>query len=222
MKREGRQHGMIRTHMILPNNKHYTQFQSPHHSNEGILGRVAAKPTNHSKSTWKVGKSRGKDKGKGGQKVKAFDVGMNHRLVSWRVVDDKGYHGMNYVGVSASDVLGHLSNYYHDYEDEDHEGVDVDEHDCYHDSDDSFGVSDELKIGSCSVAVAVVEEREEIVDGGKEIDIDEAVNDDDDDDMGMYDFVDDDMGFCDVGFVIQQIDGDSDEGWCLVGELGED
>ncbi|KAJ1399567.1 hypothetical protein SESBI_30215 [Sesbania bispinosa] len=59
MKREGRQHGMVRTFRILPsplNPKPNTRFDSP--PTAGLFTKVPSKPTNHSKFTGKCGTPR--------------------------------------------------------------------------------------------------------------------------------------------------------------------
>lgn len=117
---------------------------------------------------------KAKDKGKGTQKIRHSDLTLNRRLISCKVVDHKGHHGLNYVGVSASEVLRHLCNY------DDDDGSEYDED---VDEEDQFVVGD---------GVLPNEDEEE----------------------------EEDMGFCDVGFVIEQLDGE--DGWCLVGELGDD
>ncbi|OVA20510.1 hypothetical protein BVC80_1065g62 [Macleaya cordata] len=216
MKREGRQHGMVRSYMIVPtplnprlNSRAVNQFDT--RPTAGLFTKVSTKPTNHSKFTGKCGKSKctgchvhpackSKDKTKGTQKLKSIDVAMNHKLISWRVVD-KG-QGLNYRGISATAVLGQLSNDHWD----DHVDDDDDHHDDGHVDDvyddDSPVLADELPTVSLHVA------KEEGASSGG---IEEEEKDDDDDDD------DDHMSFCDVGFVIDQVDGDED--WCLVGEL---
>ncbi|CAN6575062.1 unnamed protein product [Malus baccata var. baccata] len=139
MKREGRQHGMVRTHRILPEpwnprpaTRHVNKFESP--PTAGLFAKVPTKPTNHSKFTGKCGKpkctechihpaSKAKDKTKGNRKLKSSDVVSNHRLVTWRVVD--GQPGLNsQLGLSATGLLDRLSrDYEKDYDDgdDDHE-----------------------------------------------------------------------------------------------------
>ncbi|KAF9623129.1 hypothetical protein IFM89_037645 [Coptis chinensis] len=206
MKREGgQQHGMVRnckispSPIINPNPNSYSKLI--------INTPLTSRPTNHSKFTGKCDRAKGiryyvhptcksKDKGKGTYKIRSSDVAVNQKLVSWRAVDSKRHQGLNYVGVSANEFLGRLSNYYHDDDDDyDDEGeVDV--------VDESFGLDANEFLGQ---VVEVVEEAIGI-DGPNEVD-------DDEDSDGM--------SFCDVGFVVEQLDGDGDgdEDWCLVGEL---
>ncbi|GMN42657.1 hypothetical protein TIFTF001_011862 [Ficus carica] len=95
MKREGRQHGMVRTYRILPtplnprpDTRFINRFDSP--ATAGLFTRVPSKPTNHSKFTGKCGQPRcngchmhptckAKDKTKGNQKQRSNDVVSNHR-----------------------------------------------------------------------------------------------------------------------------------------------
>ncbi|KAK1257877.1 hypothetical protein QJS04_geneDACA020378 [Acorus gramineus] len=90
MKREGRQHGMVRSHIILPpsdprpsNCRVINAVEGPPIAGQFV--KVPSKPTNHSKFTGRcrkpmcntchdnpVGKS--KDKAKGNTKFKSFDT----------------------------------------------------------------------------------------------------------------------------------------------------
>ncbi|KAF4397425.1 hypothetical protein G4B88_027165 [Cannabis sativa] len=90
MKREGRQHGMVRTLRILPSplnprpeTRFVNRFDSP--ATAGLFTRVSTKPTGHSKFTGKCGQPRcngchlhptckAKDKTKGNMKLKSNDV----------------------------------------------------------------------------------------------------------------------------------------------------
>ncbi|KAL2336917.1 hypothetical protein Fmac_011363 [Flemingia macrophylla] len=90
MKREGKQHGMVRSYPILPsplnprpNTRFITRFESP--STAGLFVKVSSKPTNHSKFTSKCGTPRctgchlhpackSKHKTKGTQKHKYWKV----------------------------------------------------------------------------------------------------------------------------------------------------
>ncbi|CAK9180458.1 unnamed protein product [Ilex paraguariensis] len=203
MKREGRQHGMVRSYMILPSPlnprpepRYVNRFESP--PTAGLFTKVSPKPTNHSKFTGKCGRGRcvgchihpackSKDKAKGTQKWRSCDVVSNHRLLTWRVVDAKS--GLKFPGFSASGILDHLATT--DYEDE--------EYDDIYDDDEAYE-------GSCGVARHGL-----LVDSG-------AVEcKDEDDDNNARDDDDDKMSFCDVGIMLEQVDGD--EGWCLVGDL---
>ncbi|OVA17587.1 hypothetical protein BVC80_1837g420 [Macleaya cordata] len=103
MKREGRQHGMVRSYMILPSPLNPTPKSKIVNKLDsrpiaGLYTKVTSKPTNHSKFTGKCGAPRctdchshpvnkSKDKAKGTQKLKSCNVAMNHRSLAWRVVD---------------------------------------------------------------------------------------------------------------------------------------
>ncbi|EEF35425.1 uncharacterized protein LOC8260322 [Ricinus communis] len=180
MKREGRQHGMVRTCRILPSpwnprpdSRFINRFDSP--PTAGLFTKVLPRPTNHSKFTGKCGKPRcngchmhpsckSKDKTKGTQKLKSHDVLSNYRLMSWRVVDGKP--GLNFSGFSASRILDHM--------DDDERYVDDDDY------EETIAAN---------------------VDDGDDDDIDDG----------------DDTSYCDVGFLLDQVEGDED--WCLVAEL---
>ncbi|PON95256.1 histone-lysine N-methyltransferase trithorax-like protein [Trema orientale] len=210
MKREGRQHGMVRTYRILPSplnprpeTRFVNRFDSP--ATAGLFNRVSSKPTNHSKFTGKCGQARcsgchlhpackAKDKTKGTQKLKSNDVVSNHRLLTWRVVD--GRTGSNFSGFSATRMLDQLSNCYADDNDNDN-----DEEEEVGDVDDRVYGYDDGPNGASNddptVLIQPIETRVEI-------------NHDDDDDEK-----EERMSFCDVGFVLDQVD----DGWCLVGEM---
>lgn len=87
MKREGRQHGVVRTWMVLPSdlnprptNQFVNRFDSP--PAFGVFAKVPSKPTNHSRFTGKCGRSKcsnchvspatkSADKSKGRRKLQA-------------------------------------------------------------------------------------------------------------------------------------------------------
>nr|XP_004488942.1 uncharacterized protein LOC101494321 [Cicer arietinum] len=107
MKREGRQHGMVRTYRILPNLKpetrFITRFDSP--TTAGLFTKVTSKPTNHSKFTGKCGTprctgchlhpvSKSKNKSKGN---------LKHKKI--RVMDQPD---SKFSGLSATVTLNHL------------------------------------------------------------------------------------------------------------------
>lgn len=217
MKREGRQHGMVRTYRILPspwnpksNSKFIKKFDSP--PTAGLFTKVQPKPTNHSKFTGKCGKPRctgchmhpcckSKDKTKGSQKLKSHDVVSNYRLMTWRLVD--GRPGLNFNGFSATGILDHLANdYVGDEVDEVYDGEDDHVDEVYHGEDDHEGYGDSGAVHGGEIDA--IHEIQEISDA----------HDNDDDENGDGD---DGMSFCDVGFVLDQVEGD--EGWCLVGEM---
>ncbi|KAG7985781.1 hypothetical protein I3843_03G045500 [Carya illinoinensis] len=200
MKREGRQHGMVRTSRILPasvnprpETRFINKFDSP--PTAGLFTKVPSKPTNHSKFTGKCGTPRctgchvhptgkSKLKAKGAQKLKSNDFKINSRLVSWRVVD--GQPGLNFPRISATDLLDHLSS---DYINDDEVYYLDDEHNESVDLTSTNRGNDDVKIDT------------------KVNNEEKYVLDDDDDDK---------MSFCDVGFRLDRIE--EEEGWCLVGE----
>uniref|UniRef100_A0A803QLA8 Uncharacterized protein n=1 Tax=Cannabis sativa TaxID=3483 RepID=A0A803QLA8_CANSA len=122
MKREGRQHGMVRTCQILsspsnprPETKFVNRFDTP--TTAGLFTRVSSKPTNHSKFTGKCGQSwcngchlhpahKAKDKIKGTQKLKLKGVVSNNKD--------------SFSGFSATSILDHIYN----MDDNEEEGVD--------------------------------------------------------------------------------------------------
>ncbi|PSR87525.1 HHIP-like protein [Actinidia chinensis var. chinensis] len=117
MKREGRQHGLVRSYPILPSplnprpeSRFVTRFDSP--PTAGLFTRVSSKPTNHSKYTGRCGRvgcvdchlhPASKAKAKGTQKLRSCDVVSNHRLVTWRVVNSKP--GLKFYGFSVFGIL---------------------------------------------------------------------------------------------------------------------
>ncbi|KAK8586948.1 hypothetical protein V6N13_085961 [Hibiscus sabdariffa] len=173
MKREGRQHGMVRTYRILPSplnpkleSRFIQQFDSP--PTAGLFTKVPVKPTNHSKFTGRCGRPRclgchmhptckSKDKTKGNHKLKSSE------MVSWRVAD--GRPGFKDYGFSASMILDHLSN-------DDDGGADDDDDECV--VNDGFKVNSQ-PLGEMKDYEGEVEEN--IVDPSKD---DDAHDDDGD------------------------------------------
>lgn len=111
MKREGRQHGMVRTYRIIPspwNPRPETRFinELDFPPTAGLFTKVSSKPTNHSKFTGKCGKPRcsgcrlhpvqkAKDKAKGSHKLKSNRLLIDRPLVAFNghasFIDDDGY-----------------------------------------------------------------------------------------------------------------------------------
>eukprot|EP01018_Ginkgo_biloba_P022795 Gb_37199 [translate_table: standard] len=103
MKREGRQHGHVKTHTSARWNegrpkKNYNHIDSP--PTAGCFQKVQSKPTNHSKFTGECriprcrfchmdpfNKSRTKTKGQ--HKYRSSDVLTNYRMYAWRPVSDQ-------------------------------------------------------------------------------------------------------------------------------------
>ncbi|CAK9308828.1 unnamed protein product [Citrullus colocynthis] len=110
MKREGRQHGMVRTCRIIPspwNPRPETRFvnQLDFPPTAGLFTKVSSKPTNHSKFTGKCGKPRcsgcrlhpvqkAKDKTKGSHKFKSHHLLIDCSLDAFAgrpgFIDDDG------------------------------------------------------------------------------------------------------------------------------------
>ncbi|CAL9122422.1 unnamed protein product [Musa textilis] len=137
MKREGRQHGMVRSSAILPaeSDPRPNDARVPNHVGAppaaGFFAKAPSRPTNHSKCTARCRRerckdchfspvSKSRDKAKGAHKLRSCDVVLNHRLVLWRVVD--GGRSWSSKKVSASEIVDHL------YDDASrHEGDDYDD-----------------------------------------------------------------------------------------------
>ncbi|KAI4350576.1 hypothetical protein L6164_005023 [Bauhinia variegata] len=135
MKREGRQHGMVRSFRILPEplnprpeSRFVNKFDSP--PTAGLFTKVSSKPTNHSKFTGKCGSPRcsschlhpackSKDKVKGTHKHNSSDAASNYRLVTFRVVDERP--GLHAFGLSATGLVDHIYNDNYYSEDEGYE-----------------------------------------------------------------------------------------------------
>ncbi|KAG6412784.1 hypothetical protein SASPL_125472 [Salvia splendens] len=213
MKREGRQHGMVRTYPILSDRKQRGREELASPPTAGLFAKISSKPTNHSKFTGKCGRSKcndchvhpaskSEDKVKGAHKMRSSsDVVSNYRLITWRVVDSAS--GFKVSGFSATGILDYLDrvdDYDYEYEgegvDHEHAHFDVGFNGSY---DHGMGTYD-YGMGSHGVEI-------EEIDGC------------DDSSHGDDDVVDDDdrMSFCEVGFIWQAVDGD--ESWCLVEEI---
>ncbi|XP_010528196.1 PREDICTED: uncharacterized protein LOC104805351 [Tarenaya hassleriana] len=207
MKREGRQHGMVRTYRILPPPLNPRPGLTPVNSltsppTAGLFTKVPSKPTNHSKFTGKCGQARcldchlhpttkAKVKTKGETKLRSYDFASTYKLLTWRVAG--GRSGSKFSGVSATGILDLMS--------EDKYGEDYDNDNDY----DCEEAEEETKING---------------DGGE--------NDYDNEDDGAHDDGDGDgdndneqMRDYDVGVVIGHVEDteEEDEGWCLVEEM---
>ncbi|CAL1385924.1 unnamed protein product [Linum trigynum] len=133
MKREGRQHGMVRTYPIMPspmnpgpNSASAAVDDSPPPPTAGVFTKVSRKPTNHSKFTGKCrvprcnechihpcGKSKDKAKGTHKSRAGSHDVATGHLM--WRLADRQ--HVSDSDGLSsATEISGYLvaSNEYND------------------------------------------------------------------------------------------------------------
>ncbi|KAL3813853.1 hypothetical protein ACJIZ3_015121 [Penstemon smallii] len=223
MKREGRQHGMVRTYPIMsaqlnprPNPRNLNELSSP--PTAGLFNKVSRKPTNHSKFTGKCGRAmcrdchihpacKSKDKVKGALKIKSSsDVVSNHKLISWRIVDAKsGFRVSEFSATGMLDYLTSADYMDHDYEVDctnDTETIKVEELYDNEVSSRIVEIDEELYDNKVSSGIVEIEEVDECEANNYE------VNDVDNEDQ---------MSFCEVGFVWQPVDGD--ESWCLVEEM---
>lgn len=212
MKRDGWQHGAVRASRskVLR-----TAAGDDNSDADAVVAAAAArKPTNASRSTGKCRRARcagchahpvskARDKAKGARKLRACDVALNHRLVSWRVVDQ----GPGYSGASASSLLAYLaggSSWHEEEEDDDEGGAAPDGRlsDLY----DLFVGRGQEEDGVDAVGEIQAVEEQGLLDAkdGEE----EEVEDDGDD-----------MGFCMVGTTIALEFSDGEEDWIVVEEI---
>ncbi|EAY97407.1 uncharacterized protein [Oryza sativa Japonica Group] len=135
MKREGWQHGAVRVNR----SKLLRIEAAAEKAGEAAVVAAPSKPTNASRITGKCRRPRcrgchdhpadkARDKAKGAHKLRACDVALNHRLVSWRVVDSAGAWAAgtgipDYKGASASAVLAYLAGGSSYHEDDDDGGA---------------------------------------------------------------------------------------------------
>ncbi|CAN6449219.1 unnamed protein product [Victoria cruziana] len=200
MRREGRQHGHVRTVIASPiKNRDVNRFESL--PTAGIFQKVSPKPTNHSKFTgaWcyegyralPTTKSRGK--AKGNHKLKCNDVSMNQKFIAWRVMDKR--QQSNYIGLSAAEILdGLITDYPNEYE-----GYDSEEEEVAEFSDDIALNGGEIEVPNVvDIARAVAGESGELLDVHD--------HDDDDYDLVLYNIIEMDSG------------SEGEEGWCVVEE----
>ncbi|XVF16279.1 hypothetical protein REPUB_Repub10bG0017500 [Reevesia pubescens] len=201
MKREARQHGMVRTYQVLPspwNRKSETRFvqrlDSP--PTAGLFSNVPSKPSNHSKFTGKCGRpqcfgchlnpiGKSKDKTKGTQKFRTSNMIVSPRLITWRVVDRRP--GLTFSGFSATGILEHLYSVNEDDEIDDHVNHLGDEYDdgapcglVEDDDDDDHFLASFWSLHEKEIERGV--EIEEYVDDDDKMDSNYDYDDDDDDD----------------------------------------
>lgn len=215
MKREGWQHGAVRASRskVLR-----TAAGDDNSDADAVVAAAAAaaarKPTNASRSTGKCRRARcagchahpvskARDKAKGARKLRACDVALNHRLVSWRVVDQ----GPGYSGASASSLLAYLAggSSWHEEEDDDDEGgaaPDGGLSDLY----DLFVGRGQEEDGVDAVGEIQAVEEQGLLDAKGD---EEEEGEDDGDDMG----------FCMVGTTIALEFSDGEEDWIVVEEI---
>ncbi|GMY13194.1 Histone-lysine N-methyltransferase trithorax-like protein [Fagus crenata] len=122
MKREGRQHGLVRTYRFIPSSidpiRYVNEFHSP--PTAGLFTKVPSEPTNHSKFTGKCGTPRctechmnptfkSKNKTKGTQKLNSHDMVLNTRLITCNVMYGHKQPGLSFFGFSATNLLALLT-----------------------------------------------------------------------------------------------------------------
>jgi len=214
MKRDGWQHGAVRGSRSKVLRTAAGDDNSDADAVVETAAAAARKPTNASRSTGKCRRARcagchahpvskARDKAKGARKLRACDVALNHRLVSWRVVDQ----GPGYSGASASSLLAYLAggSSWHEEEDDDDEGGAAPDgrlSDLY----DLFVGRGQEEDGVDAVGEIQAVEEQGLLDAkdGEE----EEVEDDGDD-----------MGFCMVGTTIALEFSDGEEDWIVVEEI---
>ena len=235
MKREGRQHGTVR----INRNKLLRVAAAAAGCEETAigameLGKAPAKPTNASKATGKCRRPRcagchyhpvtkARDKAKGAHKLHACDVALNHRLVSWRVVDGAGAGSLgipgNYKGTSASSLLAYLAGSGSSWLEDDDDGA-------------SLETAPPIDGGLSNLYDLIVGRRANLTMlCGEEADparaTDLAVGDTDaieesgpdGDDVEEDEDGEEDMGFCMVGITIAVEFSDGEEDWIVVQEI---
>lgn len=151
---------------------------------------------------------KAKDKTKGSYKLKSGDVAINYKLTTWRVVDR--HKNFNLSGFSASRILEDLSNQYvddydHDLEDSIHDSYEYDNNNETCDQTDDKLIFD-----------SGIDNNDDDTNNNNRSSYCENDDCDDDKDNCIGDD-DDDISFCDVGIIIDQIEGDED--WCMVEEM---
>jgi hypothetical protein len=211
MKRDGWQHGAVRGSRSKVLRTAAGDDNSDADAVVETAAAAARKPTNASRSTGKCRRARcagchahpvskARDKAKGARKLRACDVALNHRLVSWRVVDQ----GPGYSGASASSLLAYLAggSSWHEEEDDDDEGGAApdgrlsDLYDLFVGrGQEEDGVGEIQAVEEQGLLDAKDGEEEEVEDDG------------------------DDMGFCMVGTTIALEFSDGEEDWIVVEEI---
>ncbi|KAF8641692.1 hypothetical protein HU200_067714 [Digitaria exilis] len=223
MKRDGLHHGTVRISRNKLLRVAATSAAALEETTTAVVGATAmappekkapptTKPTKAASKT--TGKRRQRDKAKGAHKLHACDVALNHRLVSWRVVDAAAAGGSgssripDYKGTSASSLLAYLAggNSWHEEEDDDDGGSAPPV---------NGGLSDlyDLIVGrraDVATDIEVEEDNDAIEEQGKDADDVEEDGEEDEEDMG----------FCMVGITIavEFSDGEGED-WVVVQEI---
>ncbi|CAA7055201.1 unnamed protein product [Microthlaspi erraticum] len=218
MKREGKQHGMVRTYRVLPPSLNPRPESKLVNSltcrpTAGLFTKVTSKPTNHSKFTGKCGQARclecrmhpitkSKVKTKGSSKVRSNDV--TYEMLTWQVPSGGGTRpGLKLSGFSATGILDLMSDDYgydHDYESDEEEEEYVEEEE------------EEYRGSVVEAEIVKLHSVYDDVDIGSEKGEDGSHDDDDDDER---------MSFYDVGMMMMMdhVEEYDEEGWCLVEEM---
>lgn len=241
MKREGRQHGTVRISRskVLKTAAAAADADAESPAAEPLAvaatEKAAGKPTNASRSTGKCRRPRcagchahpvtkARDKAKGAHKLRACDVALNHRLVSWRVVD-QGQGVPEYRGKSASSLLAYLAgsgNSWHE-DDDDAAGLEApdaglsDLYDLFvgrRADADADGLEVDPDLAARDTDVDDVGEIQAIGEQGLLLDVDGVKEDGDDEEEE-----EEDMGFCMVGITIAVEFSDGEEDWIVVEEI---
>ncbi|XP_006655169.1 uncharacterized protein LOC102709369 [Oryza brachyantha] len=242
MKREGLQHGEVRVNRskLLRIAEAEAARAAAAEAEPGAVVRAPSKPTNASRGTGKCRRPRcagchehhptgkARDKAKGAHKLRACDVALNHRLVSWRVVDSAGAWAAgtgipDYKGASASAVLAYLAGGNSWHEEEDDGGASLEAAPPA----SGGGLSDlyDLIVGHHAAAAAARQEQA----SARTTDIDVADKDAIEEEEPIQDAAEaagaeeeeeeDDMGFCMVGITIALEFSDGEEDWIVVEEI---
>ncbi|KAK3140375.1 hypothetical protein QOZ80_5AG0400060 [Eleusine coracana subsp. coracana] len=227
MKREGWQHGNVK---VSRNKLLRIAAAADGADAAAALEKAAAtvaKPTNASKSTGKCRRPRcagchhhpvtkARDKAKGAHKLRACDVALNHRLVSWRVVDGGGAEGIrDYKGASASAVLAYLAGSGHSWHEDDDDAVALEAA-----APRGAGISDlyDLIVGrhaAASDGKEIYLARPTDIEVEEDTDAIEEQKQDGDDDKEEVE----EEGFCMVGITIALEFSDGEEDWIVVEEI---
>ncbi|XP_020162314.1 uncharacterized protein [Aegilops tauschii subsp. strangulata] len=240
MKREGFQHGAVRVNrnklLRVAGGTNGDAAAAALELAGVAYARAPSKPTNASRDTGRCRRPRcagchvhpaakARDKAKGAHKLRASDVALNHRLVSWRLVDGDPAAAAartggvpDYKGASASAVLAYLAggNSWHQEEeeedDEDQDGADL--------QAPPRGISDlyDLIVGLQARAAPAPAGPEDDADGTAAVtpsdeieEHDPEITDDADEEE------EDDDGFCVVqGITIALEFSDGEEDWIVV------
>ncbi|CAM8939183.1 unnamed protein product [Rhodiola kirilowii] len=207
MKREGRQHGMVRTYRILPaplNQTNTLRFvnQIDTQPMAGLFAKVSSKPTNHSKSTGLSSTKVNKSKRRNNQKQKAIFCDDVVLRVS---------------GASASGVLSSLYEHEDEYEEQQYDGGygqltigSVYETPADDDYKDDVGDDDQDQNQSNPMEPSAVDQVELEFQVDKEA---SSEGEEEDDDV----VVDEDGGTVTIGEMVILLEQIEEEDWCFVG-----